>query len=289
MSAHSDFANLGFRTINSSATVDDNQFGPFIEFPGKVTFDFTLLFEETILSILPSALFLLLVPPRILRLCRTPRKVTGSYLQTVKIVGLQIPHSKRNTDRIQTLLAIFGVLQIVNIVEVSRSSLRTRASLPAALLALAATLGLGVLSYAEHTRNIRPSSIINAYLLFTLPFDAAQLRTKWLRGDDVAASGVSTSVLAIKFLVLISEAAEKRSILSTPYADPSPEATSGLYSRGLFWWLNSLFRLGFRNIVREDDLFSVDRDLQSKALGARFDRYWVNRISLFLPPFLSNS
>jgi ATP-binding cassette, subfamily C (CFTR/MRP), member 1 len=170
-------------------------------------------------------------------------------------------------------------LQVVNVVEVSQSSLRTRASLPAAVLALAAALSLSFLSYIEHTRSIRPSSIINAYLLLTLPFDAAQLRTKWLRGDDVAASGVASSVLAVKFLVLISEATEKRRILSTLYADPSPEATSGLYSRGLFWWLNSLFRLGFRNIVSEDDLFAVDRDLQSKALGIRFDRHWINRMS----------
>jgi ATP-binding cassette subfamily C (CFTR/MRP) protein 1 len=285
MNAHLGLADLTTSLINSSATIDDNGFGPFIKFPGKVTFDFTLLFEETILSILPSALFLLLIPPRILRLWRAPRKVTGSYLQTIKLVCFQVFPLHRNANKIQTLLATFSILQIVNIVEVSKSSLRTRASLPAALLALAAALGLCVLSYVEHTKNIRPSSIINAYLLLTLPFDAAQLRTKWLRGDDVAASGASSSVLAIKVLVLISEATEKRRILSTPYADPSPEATSGLYSRGLFWWLNSLFRLGFRNVVGEDDLFAVDRDLQSKALGIRFDKHWINRTSHFSPPF----
>jgi ATP-binding cassette, subfamily C (CFTR/MRP), member 1 len=134
-----------------------------------------------------------------------------------------------------------------------------------------------MLSFVEHTRNIRPSAIINAYLLFTLPFDAAQVRTKWIRGNGPAASGVLTSVLAIKLLVLISEATEKRRILSRPYADPSPEATSGLYSRGLFWWLNSLFRLGFRHVVNDNDLFPVDRELQSKALGIRFDKHWANR------------
>lgn len=172
-------------------------------------------------------------------------------------------------------------------VEISRSFLRTRATLPAALLSLAAALGLGILSYAEHTRNIRPSSIINAYLLLTLPFDAAQLRTKWLRGDDVAASGVSSSILAVKLLVLISEAIEKRRILVSPYAGPSPEATSGLYSRGVFWWLNSLFRLGFRKVVSEDNLFAVDEDLQSKALAARFDKHWAKRKCTFAPPSLS--
>ena len=90
MNTYFGFVDLASNTINSSVTVDDNSFGPFIALPGKVRFDFTLLFEETILSILPSALFLLLVPPRILSLWRTPRKVTGSYLQTIKIVGF--PH-----------------------------------------------------------------------------------------------------------------------------------------------------------------------------------------------------
>jgi ATP-binding cassette subfamily C (CFTR/MRP) protein 1 len=100
MNSHLGLVDLGSRTINSSVTIDDNSFGPFIEFPGRVTFDFTLLFEETILSILPSALFLLLIPSRILRLWKTPRKVTGSYLQTVKIVSFQISALYKSTDEI---------------------------------------------------------------------------------------------------------------------------------------------------------------------------------------------
>jgi hypothetical protein len=37
-------------------------------------------------------LFLLLIPLRILRLWKTPRKVTGSYLQTTKIVSFLSCH-----------------------------------------------------------------------------------------------------------------------------------------------------------------------------------------------------
>jgi hypothetical protein len=147
------------------------------------------------------------------------------------------------------------------------------------LLSLVAALGLFILSYVEHSKNIRPSSIINAYLLFTLPFDAAQLRTRWLRGENLAGNGVASTILAVKLLILISEATEKRKLLFTPYADPSPEATSGLYSRGLFWWLNPLFQLGFRNVVNEDDLFAADGDLLSKYLEVRFGKHWANRES----------
>jgi hypothetical protein len=118
-----------------------------------------------------------------------------------------------------------------------------------------------------------------------MPFDAAQLRTRWLLGGDLAGNGVASALLAVKLLVLISEATEKRSLLFTPYSDPSPEVTSGLYSRGVFWWLNPLFRLGFKNVVNEDDLFATDRDLLSKSLKARFSRHWTNRVSHHCIPF----
>lgn len=80
-------AHLELKAVNSTAYADDDRFGPFLEVPGRATFDFTLLFEETVLSIAPSAILLLLIPPRILCLWKTPRKVISSYLQTAKIVG----------------------------------------------------------------------------------------------------------------------------------------------------------------------------------------------------------
>ncbi|KFX85837.1 hypothetical protein V490_09379 [Pseudogymnoascus sp. VKM F-3557] len=261
MTTYSAFAHLESRAANWTANGGDNSFGPFYKLPGSTTFDFTLLFEETILSILPSAVLLLLIPPRVLQLWKTPHKVISSYLLTTKIV----------------LLAIFSALQLANVIEVSQSSLQTRASLAAALLALLATIGLCFLSYVEHIKNIRPSSIINAYLLLTVPFDAAQLRTRWLRGDNIAGNGIASSILAVKLVVLISEATEKTRILFTPYADCSPENTSSLYSRGLFWWLNPLFRLGFRGVVNDDDLFAADVDLLSTSLDVKFDKHWADR------------
>jgi ATP-binding cassette subfamily C (CFTR/MRP) protein 1 len=156
----------------------------------------------------------------------------------------------------------------------SQSSFRTYASLAESLLVLVASFGLWILSYIEHMKNIRPSSIINAYLFVSLLFDVAQLRTKWLRGRDFPANAVASATLAVKFLILVSEAIEKRGLLSPPYAESSPEATSGLYSQGVFWWLNPLFRLGFKNNIRNDDLFTADRDLKSEFLQIRFRRHW---------------
>lgn len=49
-------------------------------------FDFTLLFEETILTALPVALLVLLAPPRIWHLLKRPKKVVDSFLLRLKIV-----------------------------------------------------------------------------------------------------------------------------------------------------------------------------------------------------------
>ncbi|KAF5879184.1 putative abc multidrug protein [Botrytis fragariae] len=252
---------LQLRRRNETGRVDDGNFGPFYKVPGKATFDFTLLFEETILSIVPSVLLLFLVPPRIQHLWKSPRKVIRSHILTTKVI----------------LLSIFSILQIVNVITISHSPLKTRASLPAALLALIATLGLCILSYFEHSRNVRPSSIINAYLFFTLPFDAAQLRTRWLRGDNVAGNAISTSILGVKLLLLILEAKGKRKILFQRYGYLSTESTSGLFARSLFWWLNPLFRLGFGGVVRDEDLFVADGELLSDACEDRLRKYWEKR------------
>jgi hypothetical protein len=66
----------------------DNTFGPGAT-ACRGGFDFTLLFEESILSILPSALFLLIVPNRLLHVCRGSKKVRRSTLQILKLASLR--------------------------------------------------------------------------------------------------------------------------------------------------------------------------------------------------------
>lgn len=268
---------LELRIFNETLLMDDDNFGPFYKMLGKATFDFTLLFEETILSIIPSVFLLILIPPRIQHLWKSPRKVIRSHLLTSKIVSFTHLNQSSLPLTRQILTSIFNILQIVNIIAISHSPFKTRASLPAALLAFTATLGLCILSYFEHISNVRPSSIINAYLFFTLPLDAAQLRTRWMRGDNVAGNAILTSILGVKLLLLILEAKGKRKILFQRYDYLSPESTSGLFARSLFWWLIPLFRLGFEGVVRDEDLFVADGKLLSDACEDRLRKCWGKR------------
>ncbi len=151
---------------------------------------------------------------------------------------------------------------------------RTRASVPASVLTLIAFLVLPLLSYAEHNKSVRPSLSLNGYLLLSLFCDAVRVRTLWLRSPDKNATNTTAS-LALKAVILVLEALEKRSILRPEFQQYPQEAISGFYSRSLFWWLNLLLRKGFRKTLTVNDLYSLDRHLGSKYLHILLQTSWL--------------
>lgn len=154
---------------------------------------------------------------------------------------------------------------------------RTSASIASSAVLSAGALFLAALSYTEHTRSVRPSFILNTYLLSSMLFDVARVRTLWLRYVDTyneAIAVVTTVAVGAKTLLVLLEAVEKRSILKTEFAGYPPEATAGFYNRSLFWWLNPLFRTGFSNVLSIRDLFVLDKELSSERLLAMFEERW---------------
>lgn len=65
----------------------DNTFGPAVG-DRRGGFDFTLLFEQTILSIVPNVVLLLLAPFRIVHLLRSAKKTLDDDVLKVKAVSL---------------------------------------------------------------------------------------------------------------------------------------------------------------------------------------------------------
>ena len=147
-----------------------------------------------------------------------------------------------------------------------------------------------MLSYVEHVHTVRPSSLLSTYLLVTLLFDAAHARTLWLRitnGADHVIAAISTATVAVKAVLVVLEAQRKRRLLRPEYRSYPPEATSGIYGRSFFLWLNSLIRLGFGRVLDIDELFSLDRHLQASHLNERFSLAWRSggfAFSLYHPP-----
>jgi hypothetical protein len=77
-----------------------------------------------------------------------------------------------------------------------------------------------------------------------------------------------------KAILLVLEALRKRRLLRPKFQTSPPEATSGIYERSFFCWLNSLIRLGFGRVLDIEDLFTLDKHLFAAYLQARFRPAW---------------
>ena len=166
-----------------------------------------------------------------------------------------------------------------------RQVARTKASIATNALTAVGALVLCVLSYAEHTRSVKPSLFLTIYLFPTLLFDIARTRTLWLRlvsQEERGIAIVSSVAVATKFLLLILESTEKRSIHRHEYKSYPPEATAGIFNRAFFLWLNSLFKKGFSSLMSVDDLFTLDKQMDSKRLQDNLETEW-NLGNIILP------
>ena len=114
--------------------------------------------------------------------------------------------------------------------------------------------------------------LLSTYLFLTILLDMAQLRTSWLASalrPEQALSAISTASVALKAIILVLEAQRKTKWVRWDSKDHSPEETSGLYSLGVYFWLNSLFVNGYRKVLRVRDLFPLDKALGGHVLQER--------------------
>ncbi|KAK2001812.1 multidrug resistance-like protein [Colletotrichum falcatum] len=250
-------------SIGCSPSADD-AFGPIVQ-NCRDGLDFTLTFEQCLFTILPASLLLLVAPLRFRYLVKLPRAVAGHVLQLTK----------------QAAIGILAALQLVLVAlwATRRDDGRLRTvSVAASCTSFAATVMFGGLSYIEHAKSLKPSSILNIYILVSLVLDGAILRTVWLSHLSVAIAAAFSASFALKAAVMVLEAQGKTRHLASAGRPCSPEETSGIYSRGLFWWLTPLLLTGFRRLLKPLDLFVLDESMSTAVLNERFWLYW-NRSS----------
>ncbi|KAK4247619.1 ABC transporter [Corynascus novoguineensis] len=245
-----------------SCTQVDDSFGPHAG-DCRGGFDFTLLFEETIFTLAPALLLLAVLPLRLWYLSKLTKKVASAKrLASVKIV----------------IWIVLGALQLAYLILWAfPSAARTTATLATAAVTVISTLGLCVLSYLEHTRIVRPSSLLVTFVFATLICDVARVRTLWLRSQDQLNQLIailSTAAVGVKALGLVLETLNKRQSLRPEYQDYPPEATSGIFNRSFFWWLNPLFKQGYRHDLEVEDLFVIDKHLKASYEHTRFQKTW---------------
>lgn len=142
------------------------------------------------------------------------------------------------------------------------------------------------LSHWEHVRSIRPSKLLQLYLIVALIVQVVHLRTVWSRHDDLVRQVLDIGQVVSCAVFLAAESVGKERILLTKQRR-SPQDVNDLFSERLFWWLNNLFKRGYRSMLAPGDLGETDEDLASPETDRQFRLQWLRhyhrnpKVSLF--------
>ncbi|KAG4253240.1 hypothetical protein FPRO03_07200 [Fusarium proliferatum] len=242
----------------------DNSFGP----QRAGVFDFTILFEQSILSLLPTGLFILLVPLRLYVLWSNERATKSKPLLWAKMI----------------MIAIYACLQTALLVFWCRQN-STKTAIAEPVLGLIESFALAALSFVEHRNSRKPSKLIGAFLVITIILDIALVRTFWIRSMHSIAS-VFTASFVIKTILLILEETPK-----SPLSDKEKiqETASGVVNRSFFWWLNGLFLQGHRTILETEDLQAIDSKFNTDHVSAPLEKQWERSRNTGQPSLLKST
>ncbi|KAI6987909.1 P-loop containing nucleoside triphosphate hydrolase protein [Hortaea werneckii] len=240
-------------TSACSASIDDS-FGPLVA-GCRRNFDFTLAFESLFLAVLPSVIFQASAASQIRTLFRKSCKARWGWLPSLKIgtcllgLGLQV-----------SLLVLW-------ILDYGGASALTQA---AAALSVLDAVVITVLSGLQHTRSVRPSTVLQMYLFMTLLMDAVRVRTLYLQGSNPTLTRLFTAEMIVTLCTLTLESIEKRAFLLETFRSLDPESSTSFLNRCVFWWLNSLIWLGRTKPLQQQDLYTLNAEINSGRLHSTF-------------------
>ncbi|KAI0881278.1 ABC transporter [Annulohypoxylon maeteangense] len=241
---------------------EDALFGPAVGIACRGGFDFTLLFEQSILTIPLSGICSLALLARLGYLSKREPVASGGIIRLIKLV----------------VAAIFlGIQAYLVALWDSDDDLKTGVSIAASSINLVVAFLVLVLLWLEDSRSVRPSSVLSAYLFFSALLDLPQVRTLWLKGSNTTLASLFSAGLTAKVVLLFLEAQNKRNRLKWTLQDLPPESTSGIINRSFLWWVNSIFRSGFSAVLAVEDLYDIDEPLTSKILFDAISASWASR------------
>ncbi|KAJ6784421.1 hypothetical protein PWT90_09986 [Aphanocladium album] len=230
----------------------DAQFGPRVDTACR-PFDFTLYFEDIILSIAPNATFLLVATVSSIALLRKQSIVKTSPLLAMKMATLSI---------LFVFQATFLGLRIKN------QDLYTNAAMTADVLSLVATTVATALSWLQHQRSEQPCTALILYWTIEIPLEITRIRTIWLIQSTSTAAAVKIVALVMAAAALVQESLSKRHSLreTEKLAHYGPEPFAGLWAIISFSWVLSSLRRGYSNLLSVVYLPGLDYRLSADKL-----------------------
>ncbi|KAJ5641399.1 hypothetical protein N7490_005399 [Penicillium lividum] len=237
----------------------DHQFGPRVASSCR-DFDFTLLFEDAFLTIIPAAIFIVFLLARLYIIRRDSVKVTSYKLAGYKLTLL---------TALFTLHVVYAVLRI------RAPVLRTQLSLASDILNIVSTAGAVVLSFLEDQRSARPSDLLVIYFSSLVLLWIPRLRSLWLISGSGPCRGLWVAIYTVTVLIAFLESTRKVKTLRPSYQHVNVEQVSGFWARSVFLWVVPFIRTGYSTILSVENMPSVDESLQGDTARDKLEETWV--------------
>ncbi|KAF9099270.1 hypothetical protein BGX27_000627 [Mortierella sp. AM989] len=242
---------------------------PFCDAEGWTVFsqsrilDFTLCFQDSILTLISNVILLVILTPRI-------HKVVGKG----RLVGVQA--SALFYFKMLLVMASVAIQAAILVKIVSNSNYQSSA-LMSTILYLLGLVGAGTLHWFEYFNIANPSAVLLVYWLFTALISIFPTRS-WIQ---IAQDGISSPLPLLKLLFTIvsflifaienipkpnRSSLARHNAIAITQSNPSPETQSNYFARVSFFWLVPLLRQGKKKALKMEDLYSLHPKLLSYPL-----------------------
>lgn len=236
----------------------DASFGP--QLPGH--FDFTVLFQHSMLWLLPACVLVLMTPVYFKGILRARRQIRPGALLWAKLA---------------CSLALAGI-QTCNIVLWHRTDyFHSKATVAACSMSLIASICTIALVYITHSYYLQPSTFLGAFFSITVLFDITMARSYYLRGNLKSIAALQVSAVVIRCVLVILEELSKRDLIVSEeqQSATSTERLAGFWNRSFFLWLNPFLIFGWRKFFTLDNLPNIGDEFASQKLFDLFSPRWV--------------
>ncbi len=126
----------------------------------------------------------------------------------------------------------------------------------------------------EHSRDIKPSAVIQAFLLVITVLELARVRTEWFMPENLVVASIFTAVFVLRLPLLALESWPKVSHARQDASSLSPMEGSGIFGNSLLLWVLPLLRAGYGRDLSLEELYPVDQELQGKHVTSRLTKVW---------------
>ncbi|KAG9067481.1 hypothetical protein KI688_012264 [Linnemannia hyalina] len=233
-------------------------------FSSSRAMDFTLCFQNSVVTLIPNVLLMIFISPRLLTV------VGKGRLEGVKATPVFL-------FKVVAVLAAFVVQLGVLIKVISNSDLYGSSSILSTVIYLVGLAAAGLLHWFEHFNMANPASSLLVFWLFSALISIFPTRS-WIQATPEGLSSL-LPILKLVFtilalLVFIFENIPKPNYksLTRPntnrpaQSNPSPEPHTNYFKRVTFFWLLPLLRLGKTRTLKMDDLYNINPKLLSYPL-----------------------